>query len=390
MKSLRHPGLLITSLALILGVSCSQNQYSGLPAVADVEEILSSPNGSQYRLLASFDSESASGDIVAIGEPVKTARLVEHFITADFCDNVSGAPVPDYLPDFAGECIASILDIANEGYDSLFMAGQGVLIRSMAVRSVMAALDTACCLAPYDNEFRSYRPAAKAIVLSSPYMDICGRFDLDTLFRSTGADIPVIYPVRSAFARILSGARSPLNIAIIPDASVSDPAIYLSIFKDFTNLKEYASSTCIPINPLRTGKDYFRDFIASYAASGETDRIDAVLIDDDSIDIDALQASYRSILETQSEENLEFRKYLSRDMRFVYALDCAAMECHSVFRARNIFTHYIAYPKASAYITKNLPGQYVLVDYNPAYLPEGLEDMLKQSAPKSVEMYVQN
>lgn len=380
----------LLSVALLSAVSCAQKQYDGLPVVADVEEILSATDGPMLRMLSSFDKESSSGDIVVIGEPLKTARLAEQLITSDFCDNVSGALVPDMLPDFAGERIASVLDIANEGYDSLFMAGQGVLIRSLAVRAVMAALDTACCIAPYDNEFRSSRPSAKAVVLSSPYMDICGRYDLDTLFHSSGADIPVIYPVRAAFERILEIAGPSANIAVIPDTSVTDPAIYSAIFKDIATKTENGQATCTPIKAGYSGHDFFREFMTAYSQAGRAGRISAVLVDEYSLDIRELQASYRQILEVQNEENLELRKYLSRDLVFVSTLDGASMKCHSIFRKRNIFTHYIAYPKAAAYITKNLPGLYVLVDYDPSYLPDGLEDMLRLSAPNSVEMYVQN
>ena len=375
--------LIVAVMPALLG--CEQKR----PTVGDVEEILASPGGRSYGLLSSFDRTSRTGDIVIVGEPEKTVKMLERFASADFCDNVSGACVSDALPDFAGERISAILDIANAGYDSLFLSDQGNTLRSLSVRALVAALDTACCLAPYDDEFRSRRPAAKAMVYSSPYMDVCGNFDVDTLKRSVGADIPVIYPVRSAFESIFSQREDVSVIAVMPDPCVT-PSVYESIFKEFSMGGDRALSSCIPVSTVRKSKDFFRDFLSSYIEEGRNGKISAVLVDDDNCNLVEMQASYKRIFEVQSEENLEFRKFLSRDLIFVYTLDCAARKCYELFRQRNVFTHFIAYPKTSIYITKDLPGSYVLVDYDPSYLPDGLEGMLKQSAPKLFESYVQN
>lgn len=379
---------LLVALAFI-AVACVQKQSASKPAVQYLTDILSDPECSEYKSIAAFERISTKGDIVIVDSPERAVRFSDAFVNCDFCDNISGAEGSDLLPDFAGESISAVLDVANGDYSSLYSETADTALRTLTVRAFFAALDTACCIAPYDNDFSSVRRKSKCTVLSSPYMDVCGKFDIDTLIKSTGADFPVIYPVRASFERAYELLNSNFNIAVIPEKSISDLRVYSDIFKDVAGSHSDRLSSCVALRA-DNGGDLFLNTVELYAAAGMDGRLRAVVIDDPSVDPAELKKSYERILSVQNEKNLELRKHLSPDIVFLTSLDCAARSCYRLFRERNIFTHRIAYPQASAYITKDLPGRYVLMDYHPTYLPQGLEEKLRDSAPKSIGLYVQN
>jgi len=367
---------LLLMLSLTTVSSCSQLRNESVPAVRLVEEVLSNPLGAEYQSIISFDPSASKGDIVIVDYPCRAASFSDVFLNCDFYDNISGAQGGDRLPDFAGEKISTILDVANGDYASTYVQDADSTLRTLTVRAFLTSLDTACCVAPYDNDFTSKREIAKCIVLSSPYMDVRGKYDIDTLLALTRKPIPVIYPVRTAFEEAFKQTDGFFNLAVIPDDAVTSLQVYADIFKDVAKQHSDNLSACIALRSER-GNDLFSNTVELYASAGMGGRMNVLVIDDPSVDVKALQKSYQRIMTVQSEKNLELRKSLSANMVFLTTLDCAARSCYALFRNNNIFTHKIAYPKASAYITKNLPGQYVLMDYDPSFLPEGLEDKLQ-------------
>jgi len=378
----------LTALSLVLA-GCTSNRSVNAPAVQFVQDILSDPGSRQYQSLAFFDQSSTKGDIVIVDDPRRAVSFSDAFIGCDFCDNISGAEGGDMLPDFAGERISAILDVANGDYASKYLEPEDTALRTISVKAFLSSMDTTCCIAPYDNDYSSSRNPAKCIVLSSPYMDVCGKYDIDMMLDIIRKDIPVIYPVRAAFEKAFEKTDGFFNLAVIPDEYVNSLQVYSDIFKDVAKQYDDHLSACIALRS-DDSTDLFANTVALYASAGMGGRLNVLVIDNPSVDIEALRQSYETIMTVQSERNLELRKNLSSELLLLSTLDCAARRCYGIFREKNIFTHKIAYPKASAYITKDLPGQYVLMDYDPSFMPEGLEDKLKQSAPKSFALYVQN
>ncbi|MBQ3996841.1 MAG: hypothetical protein II637_02255, partial [Bacteroidales bacterium] len=112
---LRIP-LFLAAVAL-LAVSCSDHQVSGRYVSPYAKSILTDTSSVEYRILSAYDmQQEETGTIAVIGEPEETLVLSEYLLGCDNFSNINGSAVPDGLPDFSGEVIVPILDVANAPY----------------------------------------------------------------------------------------------------------------------------------------------------------------------------------------------------------------------------------------------------------------------------------
>ena len=172
-------------VALSLAVSCSRRVESSYDSLQFVDELVtdSLPGLQRIAKLAG----DRSGVIALIGEPRHCLAISEKLLNVDDYDNVDAREVHDGLPDFSGETVVSILDYANAPYDSCLTSDEGkLMLREMAVRNSLAALDSAC--------------RCKLLVICSPQMAEYGGDDISDFFEKIGCDVPVIYSADSAFS----------------------------------------------------------------------------------------------------------------------------------------------------------------------------------------------
>lgn len=79
--------------------------------------------------------------------------------------------------------------------------------------------------------------------------------------------------------------------------------------------------------------------------------ISALVVDERSVDIEAVKASLEQVLTVQTEENLNSRKLITKDFEIVDMDKAVTDECYRILRKNNIFTHNISYPVSRNYIT---------------------------------------
>ena len=392
----------LTVCAVLLSAvgGCRMHPETGRPTIPAVERILGDPDCREAKILAAFDPRNTQGDIVLIDNPERCFTLSEALVKCDARDNIDGTPGPDYLPDFAGERITTLIDLQYPPYSRFLEAENVDALREVTVRAVLSAVDTACCLGPYDHEFRSSKPAAKLLVISSPYLTAYGGFDIDTLFRSSGVRVPVVSATEVMMQRALSSREGAVLFGMLSDRTTAASGVYEKVFRDLARKrgdpisrvfsfsipgKEEAADSLSDAQP-----DLLKRALDQFSRSGESRALNALVVDDASVSVEDLRSSYAGILNSPSEENAYYRKLISRDFVIIDGLAAVTDACYAFLRENNLFTHNIAYPDAKAYITSPEGGIFTLMDFELGDIPAEMIDLLENLAPKTLSLYVQD
>ena len=377
--------LLRLSLVVVLPLFCACKQTTQVckPPVAVVSNILSGAEAELASVLSLYDKTSSEGDITIIDSPERAAQLSEVMLDSDRFDNIDGSRSSDNLPDFAGERIVALMDIARDNYAQM----DSMSLRDIAVRSTVAALDTRCCVSSYDTEYLSSKPTSKVVIISSPEIQAAGAYDIDTLMNATGVELPVIMPLRLMLSR--SYGKGARNIGIITDGMSSISGAYDSICNEIAPAGSVHDCYVVSTDDLM-GTDVLLEFLQSYKDAGNTAALDVLLIDTFHYTVDLLREEYTAILLDDNQENVGVRPLISKDFEFYSTASTVADECYALMRKRNIFTHDIHYPTASAYLTNPEMFQYALMSFDWNALPSGLESDLMNAAPQTYSAYVQN
>ena len=368
---------------LLSALSCRQAPPCSRPPVAVVQNIISGAESDLAAVLSSYDRTSPNGDISVIDSPEREAMLTEALLSADAFDNIDASAVPDRLPDFAGERIVSLMDIARDSYVQM----DSMTLRDIAVRSTISAMDTRLCTGPLDTEYRSSKPSSKVVIITSPEMQAAGAYDIDTLMRAASVDIPVIMPLRTILSGLISAGS--LNIGVLADGLSSLSGAYDTICEEVAPAGVHSSCFVMSTDDIM-GSDVLIEFLQSYKDSGNSASLDALVVDSFYYDVDDLRSQYASILLEDISENVEVRRLMSSSFDFVTVAQTATEECYKIMRQRNIFTHDIRYPQAGAYLTNPEMFQYALMQFDWNSLPSGLESDLMNAAPNTYSAYVQN
>lgn len=179
---MRFFATLAISLSIFAFPCCSRRAESAYPAIGYVNALISDSLPALQSLAR--ESGKPSGDIVLVGDPSSCLRISEKLMLCDDFDNIDARPLPDGLPDFAGETICSILDFNSFPIDSL-ASGEDESVRETAVRSALFALGE-----PY---------RCKVLIISSPVFCEYAAADVRNLFERIGCDVPVICPADTLF-----------------------------------------------------------------------------------------------------------------------------------------------------------------------------------------------
>ena len=340
-----NPRLFLLILAL-LPVACERQVAESRNTVPLVREILAERSDPQAKMLR-HRSPTPQADITIIGSEFACDRLAESLVFRDKQDNVDARMAPDGLPDFAGETFACVED-AIPYADILSQEGEQGL-REQAVRRVLAALDTVVHISPYDLEGLSVKPRSKMVILADPYLSEYGGFDVDTLLNTMGCSVPVLAPIDrmidQAFER---NDRWDLSVGIICDARFDTTGVYEKIFARKAAEHGSKGASLVAIGVERRDSVLY-DFLTRYQAAGYTKPLDAILIDDLSVDADQVKMELAEIVSVMNESSMTLGRLFARNFFFVDIFDTVSEQCYSFLREKNLFTHNIAKPQVTVY-----------------------------------------
>lgn len=337
------PGL----LAILLAAGCRETVGTGRPTVPFVGKILEG-HGRDWSLVSGFNPADPKGSIALVGPADRNAELAGRFVGGDVFDNIDGRLSPDGLPDFAGERIDVISDLANLPYEA-FLGGNEDSLRTVTARNFIAALDTTLSIGAFDNERLERKENAKVVVFTSPLSAAYGAFDVDTLVRSAGKAIPVIFPARMLLGRQLERNIPHLHVAVLTDSLTAASKAYQDVFDELAAQQGQLGCGCVAF-PCDSAS-YAGAVLDAYRAAGGNMPISAVIVDDTSVDIDAVRESFGWIMRVQSEANLGYRKLIADGFVVIDASRAVTDECYHILRRTNNFTHDIAYPYTKEYVT---------------------------------------
>ena len=334
-------------LLTFLASGCRETVGSGRPTVPYVEQILDG-HGRDWSLVAGFNPAEPKGSIALVGPADRNMDLARRFVKGDVFDNIDGRLAPDDLPDFSGERIDVMSDLANLPYEA-FLGGREDSLRTVTVRNFLSALDTTLSIGAFDDEKLERKENAKIVVFTSPLSAMYGAFDVDTLVRSAGKAVPVIFPARMLLGRQLDRNIPHMHVAVITDSLTAASGVYPAIFDELAAQRGQLGCGCVafPCDSV----SYVGAVLDGYRAAGGNMPISAVIVDDPSADLDAVRDSFGWIMRVQSEANLGYRKLIAEGFTIIDASRAVTDECYHILRRTNNFTHDIAYPFTREYIT---------------------------------------
>ena len=339
--------LILLALSLPMLVSCHRQAVKGRDAIALVYDIVTGSDQNGSRIIRENGIPSKDGEIYVAGSPGLTEELTARFLACDIRDNVRGRDFSDGLRDFAGETISGISDPSFTPYSRFSDSPDS--LRELTVRYVLAALDKRCNVSVYDLDGNAAKSPAKLIVLADPWLLRYGKFDADTLMTLSGAGVPVISPQKLMFDAVMAGEVKAFNIGVICDSAYVGTGIYPELFRAATRANGIVGADFME------GSGSLYDFLDAYLAAGRTEPLDAILVDDISADMDALDKQLQSVRNYSREEYMKYGKYVSPSLRLVSSATLTMDECYDILRSRHLFTHKIAQPFARKYVVKPRP-----------------------------------
>lgn len=340
--------------AALLFASCSRQVSTAEPPIALVSDIIADTERSEHILVRGYNAADESKTIFVIGSSTDCFHLKNQLLSCDRYDNVDGRRIQDGLPDFAGEVISTIVDLAHTPYSRY--ASDSTSQKALAevnVRSIIAAMDTLCYVNEYDRSGLALKPLPKIIVMASPYAYQYGKYDSDSLFSALGCRLPVVYPLKSMLAQVYERHGQNAAIGVISS-------------KDNLLSNAYSSFVAFPYDS--SAPDPLMAFLDSCLAAGTTRPLDAILIDNPAVDPEAVRQTISRITNPDNQgESLSYGKLISASCSVQDALSASSDECYKILRSSNLFTHKIAYPRLLEFKTVSMDGgsTFVLTKYNP-------------------------
>ncbi len=348
MKTFMKSALVLAATACVM-YACSRPGLPSRTTVPYVESVIAGNDQHALGILESVSHPRPSGSIVLLGRSEQCATFADRFAACDERDNVDARLAPDGLPDFAGETLVCIADDSPSG--DLRDSAAAVAFREKTVRKVIAALDTVVHVSPYDIQGMSSKAPAKLVILGDPLMSEFGAFDVDTLFRSTGCDVPVIAPMDCMLDKLFSrNSGRALNVGILADLSYADSLMYAGAFDKAAAAHSSSDSRCF-VFPSQAGSDslLLHSLVASYA-SRFSRPLDAVIVNDLQVNVDSLKSELADMISVMSKSSMTYGRLIARDFVLLDGFSEVVSHCHAIMRERNIFTHNISFVQTETYV----------------------------------------
>lgn len=404
---------LLFALSPTFAVSCLDRGAGDPLSVRYVQDIIADTTSLQYTRVASAGIDGVGGSLTVFGPSSESFFMAEKLLTSDDFDNVNGRAVPDGLPDFAGETVAVVSDLANEPYAGYILNSNEEFLRETAVRSVIDILDTTVLVSQYDRSLMERKAGAKLVVLSSSYLSAYGYYDISSLLRTARKHIKVISPAHSMFEYAALRHGNNISVAVWTNEEIAQAGVYPIVTSQIS--AEYPNLKCDVLCPLEEGgaPDRIISFLRQYKASGKAGVLDAALVDDMPLRAADLNAALDSLWDNVDDSLIVYRSMLAPDFEFIDAGMAVTAFCIKEMRASNLFTHKILYPRAEFFSTIPVPGKgtydeegfftdtyrynrapssetdtFVLVRMKSRNLPNAVRGRLEELTPAIVEDYV--
>lgn len=330
--------------------SCNAPVGTSKPVVPLVRDILADRDCPEYGILKSCTVPDKYGAVFILGEENDCEVFSSALLACDSRDNIRGNYASDGLLDFSGERICSVVDFAGGDYSSYPVAGLDDSLATQMVRLSLLAIDTLCYMSPYDLKGLAEQPRAKIVLLASSFADTYGMYDVDSLFRASGCGVFVVNPLtemkKSAFS------KGSVNVGVLAPAENLSSGLY----KD-----------CVAFPAARKGKDVLTGFLDSYLAAGYSKPLDALIVDDYSVDCDSLVLSLSRIRSVMNEESILYSPLISEKFRIIDPRAVVCSACFDILRQDNMFAHRISLPRFEKYMTVRRP-EMILIPYNERYI----------------------
>lgn len=339
-------------LSLCALISCTGNKRVSDPYLPLVKKALADTSSVAWHMLDGYVDGNAAGTIALAGDCDPLCRLVSEFLRSDRFDNIDGREAGDELHDFAGETFAPVFDIANSPYGGYVDAENIPALREAAVSMAISSLSGSCYTNTFDVKPLAAKVPAKVFILSSPYLCRYALRDIDTLVVSKGLDVPVLSMTDEMF-RMAGKRHRGGRIAVIADGNELEHGLYRTVYE---RVKGDDEDFPVYMEHVASGKDsraVFMEFLDSCMASGQQEKISAVLVGNssDSVDVRGFNEALEEIRTSQGIVMENCRAVLADDFEFISGEDAVIRACYRVLRSRNLFTHRIAYPSVMAYVT---------------------------------------
>lgn len=340
-------------LAFLAASSCTVNE-AGRDTIGFVKTIASDTDCPEHVMLAGFAKVPSSGDVYIVGTPGSFGMISREFIEYDVHENARGRIQSDGLKDFAGETFAGICDSAFTPYEAYSSEYGPEALRGLAVRYALAALSPSCNISIYDLDGNKPKNPAKMIILADPWLTYEGKFDIDTLFMLTGCKVPVISPTDLLLDAALGGEKKYFNTGLLCDSTHIASGVYPALFeykareKDIVGAHCFTAATPANVNALSA-------FLDAYMQAGNEAPLDAIMIDDWSVDMEAVNNELEAIRDFNREDYLLYGKLLSPDFMLFCSSEITMEACYDLLRSLSLFTHRIAPPATAAYVVKSAP-----------------------------------
>lgn len=339
---------------LVLAASCTMQVQRSHFTVPYVDGILTDRTCYEYGLLASAAQFNPDASIVLVGSGEQCSHFSKALLECDVFDNVSGARSSDFLPDFSGETVVSIIDEVHTPYYGVYDVSKDSL-RTIAAQLGVAAIDTVYAAGRYDLESRGRKLPAKMVILADESLTEYGKFDLDTLFYEVGCKVKVISPLQVMVNEALSGGRRGMNVMLICDSASVVSGISESVFKACAeHSDENRTAVSTAFYPLDDNWSLY-DFLNDYLGDGNVAALDAILVDNPLVDVSKLRREYVHILDIDCVEHASYSNIIRPDFKIFESSECLCRNCYSILRTNNLFTHNIHYPKAFTMKTAEKP-----------------------------------
>ena len=348
--------LLPITLAVVMtvAVSCGSRTEDDRQSIPFVGNMLGDTTNYYYGILDSYEPSDRYGALSLCGPAELVLPLSERFAEYDRFDNVTGRNRPDGLPDFAGETINILADMANAPYKGYLDAGNEDFLREISVKEALFAVSGKCYSNPYDHEASVDKLPAKTIMIASSVMSEFGRKDIDDLFSLAGKDVPVIDPVRAMVRSAERRHPAPSSVCILMDNELIASGIYTTIMKDENFLQVWRDVNYIELAPdTGVGLDsLLYGILDRYIDTGISMPLSVALIDMSEMAFmaDTLTAMARKLYHSESIEDEKYKAILTEEFEFIGKYDAILSECYHWLRENDMFSHKVAYPELRYYL----------------------------------------
>lgn len=318
-----------------------------------------------WKALSGYCDVGSAGAVAVFGAPDETAVMAEALLTADMFDNIDAKTVPDGLPDFAGETVMPVFDMTNAPYQGYFDTADEDFLRELAVNGFLSAVSGFCSSSAFDQRCSAAKPRAKILILSSSLMSLYGSRDIEYVISGAGMETCALNPVESAVSHVFSNAAQASNIGVWASGGIVSSGVYGTVFKDIRSrytekhspdYKEWAAaSEIVCLSPETDGspEDCVKAFLDAYLSSDYHVPLSGIIMDDftEAARVDSLNAALDTLLNGDSAVISAYRGAVAEGCRFVSPVETLTEDCYLWLREHDRFTHLVAYPAVSGYMT---------------------------------------